>query len=70
MTDNPLPIRSDEDTEGHIRSWGADAESAEGGAEGQQDTEGHRFSRGADAESAESEDDVAGHVQPPRDVDR
>jgi hypothetical protein len=65
MTENPRPIRGEEDTEGHL-ARNADAEAIEG----EQDTEGHLRKRFADAEAVDDEDDVAGHVQPRSDLGR
>lgn len=55
MTENPLPIRSDDDVEGHVKRRHADSETSEA-----DDVDGHMKRRSADSETSEG-DDVEGH---------
>jgi hypothetical protein len=50
----PQPPTQNDDVEGHVGRWGADAERDEG-----QDTQGHAWRWNADAESDENPDQPA-----------
>jgi hypothetical protein len=64
MSESPSRSQNEEDARGHGVRGGAVGETAED----QHDTQGHGYRSGA-TPSTEDEEDVMGHVQPPRDVD-